>query len=372
MSASYDVGIVTTGHDVADARLHRVCAALRRRGLSVTLLGLGDPADAPVGVDVRTRPRRGPFVRAARALVWPWRARARVLLSLDPDSAVGVAVRARLDPRRPRAVSDVHEDYGALLRDRAWAQGPLRTGAAVAARLGEKVSTSAHLTVVADHHLLPAAPRRLVVRNLPDLDAVPEPGNPDAVPRAVYVGDLRRSRGLRAMVEAVRDAPGWQLDLVGPINSVEDRAWLARELEGGLGERVRWHGRQPPARAWQVATGAWVGLLLLEDTPAFREAVPTKLYEYLAAGLGVVATPLPRVQEILGTTGAGVTATTTAEATSLLRGWSADPERLRPLREAAARQRTEGALSGSELDALADALARLASERRRGRTTGQG
>lgn len=360
MSTRLDVGIVTTGHDVADARLHRMCAALRRRGLTVGVIGLGDTADAPEGIEVRTARRQGPHKRAVRALMWPWRLDARVLVSLDPDSAVGASLRARIDPRRPRFVSDVHEDYGALVRDRAWARGLLRVGAAAAARLGEKVSSTAHLTVVADNHLLPSAPRRLIVRNLPDLEAVPEPSSADGTPRAVYIGDIRQSRGLRTMVETIRRAPGWHLDLVGPINSSEDRAWLEHALADELGDRVRWHGRQPPAKAWAIARGAWVGLLLLDDTPAFRDALPTKLYEYLAAGLAVVASPLPRVREMLERTHAGVLVDTPVAAAQQLRRWASDPALIGAFRAEAAALRAEGELQSSELDELAEAVAALA------------
>ncbi|NUR30435.1 MAG: hypothetical protein HOV83_32045, partial [Catenulispora sp.] len=39
--AGVDVSIITGGHDVADARLHRLAAALRRAGLAVEVIGLG-------------------------------------------------------------------------------------------------------------------------------------------------------------------------------------------------------------------------------------------------------------------------------------------------------------------------------------------
>ena len=41
-STAPDVGIITTGHDVADARLHKITAALQHRDLSVELWGLGE------------------------------------------------------------------------------------------------------------------------------------------------------------------------------------------------------------------------------------------------------------------------------------------------------------------------------------------
>ncbi|MGN6242631.1 MAG: glycosyltransferase, partial [Motilibacteraceae bacterium] len=163
-----DVSVVTTGHDVADARLHREVAALRRLGLQVEVLGLGDAADGPAGAQVLTRARSGLAGRALAALTVPWRARGRVLVTLDPDARAGAVPAARL--RRRRLVADVHEDYAALLADRAWATGAAgRVGAQVAA-LATRLAGRADLTVVAAAHVPPRQARnRLVLRNLPDL-----------------------------------------------------------------------------------------------------------------------------------------------------------------------------------------------------------
>lgn len=333
------ISVVTTGHDVADARLHREVAALRRDGLRVEVLGLGDPAGAPASTEVRTWPRAGGVRRAWRAVTMPWRAKGRVLLALDPDSAVGARVRRALGRlpgvRRVRVVADVHEDYRLLLRDRSWARGVRGLAGRVWAGMGERAARGADLTVVADEHLLPDAPNRVVLRNLPDPTMLPGPSEPAPTPRALYVGDLRRSRGLFTMLDAVEAAPGWELDLVGPIAAVDRQAALTRIASAGLSGRVRWHDRMPPREAWRHATGAWAGLLLLDDTPAFRGAVPSKLYEYLACGLPVVATGLPRVARLLTETGAGVVVTDAEAASAVLRGWRDDPGLFQMVRRAA-------------------------------------
>jgi len=121
--ALVDVSIVTSGHDVADARLHRVCAGLLRAGLSVEVLGLGLPQDAPEGVTVRVRPRPGLAGRVLLALVLPWKARGSTLFVLDPDALLGARLATLV--RRRHLVADVHEDYAALVGDRAWARGAL-------------------------------------------------------------------------------------------------------------------------------------------------------------------------------------------------------------------------------------------------------
>ena len=109
-----DVSIITSGHDVADARIHRLAAALTHDGLVLELLGLGDAALAPPGVATRVHRRPGPIGRALLALRFAAMGRGRVLLALDPDSLLASLVLARL--RRRRVVADVH----------AWAEGARR------------------------------------------------------------------------------------------------------------------------------------------------------------------------------------------------------------------------------------------------------
>ncbi|MDN5789426.1 MAG: glycosyl transferase, partial [Micrococcales bacterium] len=116
-----DVSIVTSGHDVADARLHRVAAALQATGLCVQVLGLGDPADGPLGAEVSTAQRGSLARRSHTAYRHARSARGKVLLALDPDSLMTCLAVGRLRGRA--VVADVHEAYAALLRDRAWARG---------------------------------------------------------------------------------------------------------------------------------------------------------------------------------------------------------------------------------------------------------
>lgn len=286
-----------------------------------------------------------------------------MLLCPDPDSLLGSRIVTAV--RRRPLVADVHEDYAALLRDRAWAHGPALVVAQVLVRFAGAVAARADLTVVADDHVPPLPPacrHRLVVRNLPDPDLMLRSRRGDGAVdpdvaglRAVYVGDVRRSRGFVTMVEAIAAAPGWSLDLIGPVSDV-DLAWLRQRLVSpDLTGRVRLHGRLTPERAWHVASGAQVGMALLEPTPAFLDAVPTKVYEYAAAGLAVLATPLPRVQALLEQSRAGEMATTSSEVAAVLRRWADEPARL-------ARDRAAASAWGDAILAEDSPYRRLADE----------
>lgn len=361
--SSYDVTILTSGHDVADARLHREAAALVGAGLTVEVLGLGRVEDGPPDTTVRTWERAGGVRRAALAARIAGAAGGRVLISLDPDSAL--AAHSIVLATGRELVVDVHEDYSALLADRAWTSafgGAAGRVAREVVRGFHRVAGRAALTVVADDHVPPLrARRRLVLPNEPDLAMLPEVSEPGAAPRALYIGDVRSSRGLFAMLEAVRLAPEWHLDIVGPVAPTDADALDAALARAGLRDRVTLHGRKPPRDAWQLATGAWAGMLLLTDTPAFRDALPSKVGEYLACGLPVITTDLPRQAAVIRGTGVGGAPTDgrgdAAGAAGLgpcgvvvpngtdeqvgaavaehLRAWAADPAELHGLRAAA-------------------------------------
>ena len=323
------VAIITTGHDVADARLHRIVAALRRAGAEVEVHGLGNASRAPLGCRVTTAPHAGKFRRGARALSWPWRTRADVVMTLDPDTALSALLSTRA--RRGSWVADVHEDYKALLKDRAWVPAPLLATLRGAVGMLNLLIAHADLVLVADEHVPPLkASLRMVMKNEPDFSMLPavREHRPAGPWRAVHVGDNRTSRGLRTMVDAVAataaDASPWHLDIVGPV-AAGDRDWFEERLRAPETRHITHHGRLEPAKAWEVAAAADVGLCLLASTPAFTDAMPSKVYEYLGCGLPAVATPLPRVAELLHRTGAGTIVDGVAETTAALRRFGSDP-----------------------------------------------
>jgi glycosyltransferase involved in cell wall biosynthesis len=352
-----DVGIITTGHDVADARLHKITAALQHRDLSVELWGLGEASGGPAGAVVHAGPRGNLVQRLARTAVLPWRTKAKVVMTVDPDMIPITRLVTTL--RRRKMVADVHEDYRRLLADRAWAKGPAGLPARLIVRASSKLAAGADLTVVADSYLPPhVAKQRLVVQNFPYVSFL-APAMPSGSPRAVYVGDLRESRGLFDMVETVAAAPEWSLDLIGPVAPSDRDRLEARIEQGDLTGRVRLHGRQPPADSWRITQGAWAGLAMLQPTPAFIEAMPSKIYEYLASGFPVLSTRLPRQTKVIEESGGGVLVDSVAEASETLRRWAADPGELEKLRDHALQWAADHLAGSTPYDELADAVVKL-------------
>lgn len=358
------VTILSTAHDVADARLHRLVNALLAAGMTVHVEALGEQGGAPSGASARLRPRGGLFARFLSASVLPLRVSTPVLVVLDPELTWPALVWRAV--RRGRVVMDVHEDYTALLHDRAWAHGAAGVLAGGLARASVAATRRADLTVVADDHVPPiTARRRLVVPNLPRASELPMAGMREPTPRAIYIGDVRTSRGLDRMVQAVLVAPPWELDIVGAI-SPSERHRVATEV-GGQADRIRFHGRLPFQEAWRLAEGAWAGLALLDDTPAFGKAVPTKVYEYMGSGLAVMVTDLPRMAEMVNSAGSGTVVGSVDEAAATLRRWQREPALLEEHR-AAARRWAEQHLAGpSPFDEFARMVSALVADHSRAR-----
>jgi glycosyltransferase involved in cell wall biosynthesis len=60
------------------------------------------------------------------------------------------------------------------------------------------------------------------------------------------------------------------------------------------------HGRLSPEATRDLLLGARVGVVVFEPTAAHLNSLPTKLFEYMAAGLAVVVSDFPLWRRLLG------------------------------------------------------------------------
>lgn len=364
----YDVSILAAARDVSNARLQRVLASCVSEGLRVELFSSGNKCDVPDGVVFHIVSKGSRITRVTNAFLLPWRARGKVLFTPDPEGAIAIWA-STLIRRRPW-IADVREDYRLLIEDRTWAKGLQKIIAILLARLALFASARADVTVVVDEWVRPLeAKKRLVVTNAPDVRFLPDLHIPDSVPRALYIGDVRGSRGLWSMLRTLELAPDWHLDVVGTISSQDISRVLAWKEHSSAASRVHFHGTLKPEDSWKFATGAWVGLSLLENTPAFQRAWPTKIGEYLACGIPVITTDLPRPREVIVSTRAGATVDfdttelTAGQAAGILNSWAENPDKYREVRERAEAQ-VDFWRSGARYDLVAKAIAQLGQTQR--------
>lgn len=362
--AKYDVSIIAAGRDVSNARLQRVMASCLAENLSIELFSTGNKSDVPNGVTFHTVSKGSKVLRISNSLVTPWRCRGSVLFTPDPEGAIAIWL-ASLLRRRPWVV-DVREDYRLLIEDRAWAKGPAKFVAIFIARIALFASARADATFVVDDWVRPeTAKNRIVVRNAPDVRFLPPGEEAEDIPRAIYVGDVRASRGLWSMLRAMELAPDWHLDIAGSISALDLPRVIEWKENSPAAARVKFHGNLKPIDSWKFAAGAWVGLSLLESTPAFQRAWPTKIGEYLACGLPVISTDLPRPREVIIATRAGATVDfetnemTASQTAGILNSWAENLTEYAKVR-ARAKDQVENWRSVASYDRIATVIAILA------------
>lgn len=155
-------------------------------------------------------------------------------------------------------------------------------------------------------------PRPTVVRNVPPTTALPhseyssaEHSAPEPDPPVIlHLGQMRAARGLEHVIEAMSFVPRAQLVFMGYGAGQAGLEALARQSSAA--DRIFFRAPVPPADVPREAANASVGITLLADSCLnHRYALPNKLFEYLAAGVPVVASDLPEIRAVLDSTGAG-------------------------------------------------------------------
>lgn len=285
---------------LAAAQLGAVCLCVQD--------GLGDEVldDAASVIDLGPSPAS----RVSRWIVGSYRVwktvrrlRPRVVHFHDPE-LIPVGMLLRLHGFK--VIYDVHENVPQQVLQKTWLPRAVRVPVAICAKGMEWLGSAAFDGIVA---ATPPISRRfparktVVVQNFPrpeELRPVDPAPMRDREPLAVYVGGISEIRGVLGMVDALARVPsqrGLKLSLAGRIPSES----LRRELAGSPGwprvEEAGWLDRGAVAR---LMSRARMGLLLLHPVPNYVESQPIKLFEYMSAGLPVIASDFPVWRDFAG------------------------------------------------------------------------
>jgi glycosyltransferase involved in cell wall biosynthesis len=106
-------------------------------------------------------------------------------------------------------------------------------------------------------------------------------------------------RGMREMVRSMEHLPAdcsARLQLAGPC---EPAVQLELAAEPGW-RRVDFHGQLDRSAVGRLLEQSRVGMVVHHATDAFQEAWPTKLFEYMAAGLPAIVTDMPLYRGLIG------------------------------------------------------------------------
>jgi glycosyltransferase involved in cell wall biosynthesis len=238
---------------------------------------------------------------------------ARLIREARPDVIVSYALSTGLPALRLARRHSIPYVFHVI--DALHAIVPVRSLQPVAHAVERRLFGAADAVLLINEHLrdyalrMGAAPERARVlrtgvdlaRFSPDRDGAParrelgiEPG--DRV--LFFMGWIYDFSGLREVAATLDDAPpGVKLLVVG---DGDDYQALCSLRDAGLGDRLILTGRVPYQRIPDLLATADVCLLPFHAVPATEHIVPIKLYEYMASGKPVIASPLPGVRRDVG------------------------------------------------------------------------
>jgi glycosyltransferase involved in cell wall biosynthesis len=325
------VCMLSSVHTADDIRIvEKEARSLSRAGHAVTVVAR-PPCPRDAGdiefklIDLPAVPRwKRPWLIGRAAAAFARSTKADVVQFHDPEL---IPAALMLKGQGCKVIYDVHEDVPADIYSKTWIPSWMRPIVAMGAELVERSTARRFDAIVA---ATPAIAERFrgygarvsVVRNTVRLSEFIEPTVSTKRRRqAVYVGRTSFDRGLVEMVEACA-AVQLPLVLAGSIGS-EEADWLRKSSAN-----VLYRGKLERSELATLLNESLVGLNLLLPEPNYLYSLPTKLFEYMAAGLGVITSDLPKSKEIVEAAGCGfsVRINDRRELTDRLSMLAADPQ----------------------------------------------
>jgi len=300
---------VTTVHPATDNRIfYKECLTLRDAGYRVVLIAPHGGDEVVDSIQIRALPAaRNRWDRAARltrqALALCRQEGADLCHFHDPELMPSMA---RLAQAGKSVIYDMHENIVKDMRTKPHVSAPLRPALSTYLRLRMKDWLKGMHVIFADRSYQPDyqwIEQYTVIENMPrTAQLLGVDVKCGSKPALAYLGSVTPRRGSLTLLEVVRQLQlqGRQLGLecVGPATA-RHRRELELLIQAAKLQQVRMHGRLEPADAWNMIAGCVAGMALLDDTPNYRDSLPTKLFEYMGLGLPVVASDFPLYRDII-------------------------------------------------------------------------
>ncbi|MDO5015169.1 MAG: glycosyltransferase family 4 protein [Clostridia bacterium] len=203
------------------------------------------------------------------------------------------------------SIFDSHEDIPAQILDKPWLPKYISPLVSKLFKIYETYCVKNLTAVVTatefiENKFKGRTQKTITIRNYPKIDDIlfHENNFNQRSKIACYAGGISKIRGEEVMNEAFKLIPDYELFLAGTPenNTYKDKA----------PENVKYLGQLNREQINELYSKARVGLCILLPTKNYVNALPIKLFEYMAAGLPVIASDFPLWKEIIDENNCGL------------------------------------------------------------------
>lgn len=297
---------------VTDQRVHRTCMILHNMGYEVLLVGRQKKDSLPVP-DRPYRTKRMtllfetgvPFYAAfqLRLFFFLLFRKKHLLISNDLDTLLPCFLNSKLSGAG--LVYDSHEIFcevpelmGTPLKKKAWE----KLEGFIVPKLSYCITVNQS---IADWFNKKYKSNFKVVRNIPDLPAITstktraELGLPlDKKIILLQGAGINIQRGAEEAVDAMQYIDNAVFIIIGGGDALESLKQRVRNL--GLEARVVFKGKMIPQELVQYTRNADIGITLDKDSNInYHFSLPNKIFDYMHAGLPILASALPEIKAII-------------------------------------------------------------------------
>lgn len=302
---------LTSAHPHGDVRIFfKECSSLAKH-FSTTLIEINGKSEKLNNVNVISitcnyNSRKQRFTKAVN-LVY------KKALEVDADiyhlhDPELLRIALKLKKRGKKVIYDAHEDLPRQILSKHWIPKYLRKLTAfIIENYENKKVKQLDAVVTATPHIktrfLKINPNTIDINNYPILDELLiETPHHKAQNTICYIGGITKTRGIKEMISSIENS-NIKLLLAGNF------------LEEGLKEQVSklkgWKnvselGFLSRKEVKTVYNKSNLGLVLLHPTANYIDALPVKMFEYMAAGLPVIASNFPLWKSIIETNNCGI------------------------------------------------------------------
>lgn len=296
---------LTTVHQVFDVRIfQKECRSLVKAGHDVSLVAVHDRDETVDGVRILAldRPKgRWERWRATRVqcLSRAIESNAQVFHFHDPEL---IPLGLKLKKLGKTVVYDVHESHALSILDRAYlhplVRGPMSRHLAKLEKLADKLldAVVAATPKIAREF---ANPKTTLVQNYPVLGELQSASQTPFSQREralAYLGGVSTIRGAVEMIEALAKVPEAKLIVIGEFTPASLHERLQQLPGWKQVVHLGFQDRSGVAKALERCVG---GVVLFHPLRNHIESQPNKLFEYMSAGLPVLASNFPYWKEIV-------------------------------------------------------------------------